>query len=808
MGKKILYIVLGTLLVFGLLFLLWLWLFSGSSGPATGTLGSAGNVNQPLGEGANTGNGETSLNGGTGGTIGAGSYNAQGIYVGQGNGTYDASGNYVGTVNTTSGTGTGGAAGAGSYNAQGVYVGQGNGTYDANGNYVGTVGTAGGTGGTGTGSIGAGGTGTGGGTGGTIGAGGYNAQGVYVGAGNGTYDANGNYVGTISSGATSTGSFSTTTGGFGSTATGTLGIGSTGTTSFGTTTGGGGATTTSGATWFGTPFYPTGINSVITSASGTAPAINTVTFNGIGPSPLNLGSPIFALIGVAAGVVSCGIRAVALAGAASTAVTAVTAVTLANTFSVPVRNIGLDPVVAGTLTAQTALQTGSQTTSLAGCVLNAIGKVVLQMITQSVVNWINGGFKGQPSFISNYQQFFTNTADIAAGQFIQGGALSFLCSPFQLQIKIAIAQSYAKRNNIASCSLTKAIGNINNFMNGNFSQGGWPGFVSFTTVPTNNPYGSFAYAQVGLASAQSNALANAKNNISPTGFLNLQQQTCPTGTSGNISAGVGQNTVSINTASGNVTTTSGGLLASNSQAGQAGCQPGCQCKVATPGNLIEGSLQSVVKSPIDQLGIANDLDQIINALVQQLTTSVLYHGLNSLSQSTTQTAADTAAQTQAVNLLNDTQAKSTAAQQLGAIYQGSIADIQGAQPGLNSLANCWGFVASTTSDTTAAQNAADANAALQSLGAQVDNYNNLITQVNGAISTLNQFESDVTSASSGSDITSITSSYNAAVSAGAFPSAADLTTAQQNRTTLQSQLATTNQSTQNGLVQCRAAGGQ
>ena len=35
-------------------------------------------------------------------------------------------------------------------------------------------------------------------------------------------------------------------------------------------------------------------------------------------------------------------------------------------------------------------------------------------------------------------------------------------------------------------------------MNGNFSQGGWPGLLSFTTVPTNNPYGAFAYAQVGL----------------------------------------------------------------------------------------------------------------------------------------------------------------------------------------------------------------------------------------------------------------------------------------------------------------------
>src|SRR6185369_9942155 len=103
---------------------------------------------------------------------------------------------------------------------------------------------------------------------------------------------------------------------------------------------------------------------------------------------------------------------------------------------------------------------------------------------------------GQPSFVQNFNQYFANVADQAAGEFIKGSSLSFLCSPFAPQIKIAIAQRYANRNHAATCSLTKVTNNINGFLRGAWGAGGWGGLLQLTTVPTNNPYGALAYAQV------------------------------------------------------------------------------------------------------------------------------------------------------------------------------------------------------------------------------------------------------------------------------------------------------------------------
>ncbi len=771
MGKRILYIVIGTLLVFGILFLLWSW-WSQPNHPSqtTGTFGTASNSTTTSSSSGPPGNGTISL----GQTVGAGSYNAQGVYVGQGNGTYDAQGNYVGYVSTQSSTETSnstGTVGAGSYNAQGVYVGQGNGTYDAQGNYVGYVSTQSS-------------TETSNSTG-TVGAGSYNAQGVYVGQGNGTYDAQGNYVGYV----------------------GTVG----------STT----VTSVPGAIWLGgTSFNPTGINSVSSGANGFVPTITTtISNNGSGAVTL-----IEALAGTAiAGTLTCAapslVAAIAAGGTAvslPTVVGAATGVTITTTGAgpefltsgiasfagaIPVNDyithnqlagLGLIQGASFALQAKNSAQdiafTGNK---VVDCFLNVIAKVALQQITVSVVNWINSGFSGQPAFVNDYQQFFTNVADAAAGAFIQGSPLSFLCSPFQLQIKIAIAQAYATRA-AQSCTLTKLISDINGFMNGAFSSGGWPGFISFTTVPTNNPYGAFAYAQVGLATAQSQALTNAKNNISPTGFLNLQKLSgCSDPTQNGIS---GSASIGVNPQA---------AIA----AGKAALPPGCTATVVTPGSAIAASLTSLNNAQINQLGIGNDIDQIITALTTQLMTHIVQNGLSSLSQTTTQTPADIAAESQATTLLGEMQTETTLAQQLGSIYQGSIGDIESAQEDLNSLASCWGSVASSSpSAAQASQNASNASEILQSLNTQIDILNNNITEVNNEIAELNQFQEDVSSAQSDAGVANATASYNAA--AGSFPAQTDVTTAQQNRTTEQAQLATLEQSVQTSLTQCQAGGNE
>ena len=400
---------------------------------------------------------------------------------------------------------------------------------------------------------------------------------------------------------------------------------------------------------------------------------------------------------------------------------------------------------------------------LADCLARTIGKAVIAQMTNSIVNWINSGFNGKPSFVTNFERFFTNVGDQAAGEFIRGSALSFLCSPFKLQIRVAIAQSYARRNNAASCTLTGAIKNINSFMNGNFSQGGWGGLIQFTTVPTNNPYGAYAYAQVGLATAQNNAIAQANRNITPGGFISLQK------------------------CDGNADPLSG--KATN-------------CKVVTPGAVIEDSLKETLKQPFLANQLAQSFDQIVSALLNQLVTKTLYSGLSNLSGTSGYAAnyltpEQQQAQAGAQTLLTDMQGRLQVAQQYGSVMQGSIQDIQNTQQQLQGLANCW-----TSKEKTS--QASTTEMALHSYDAVIDGYNNSITRANAAIAALQDFQTQIINVSSAQDVEAVRAAYNRALVGGVLVSPTDVTNAQQDRATLQASLQTRNQTTQNELDQCYA----
>ena len=237
--------------------------------------------------------------------------------------------------------------------------------------------------------------------------------------------------------------------------------------------------------------------------------------------------------------------------------------------------------------------TSNNSKSFLDCIARIAAKVTIQKMTASIVNWINSGFNGKPSFVQNYQQFFNNVADQAAGEFIRGSSLSFLCSPFKAQVKIAIAQSYARRNNAASCTLTGIVGNLNSFMQGNFSQGGWPGLLAFTTIPTNNPYGAYMYAEAGLSNTV--AAAQDRNRLDLTlgrGFLSFQEKyNCKT----------------------------------------VGGKEFCQTRITTPGGAIAGVLDKTLGIPADSLNLAKSFDEIFGALINQLVTKTLQGGLYNLS---------------------------------------------------------------------------------------------------------------------------------------------------------------------------------
>jgi hypothetical protein len=407
------------------------------------------------------------------------------------------------------------------------------------------------------------------------------------------------------------------------------------------------------------------------------------------------------------------------------------------------------------------------------CLARTLGHLAVQAITDSTVAWINSGFDGQPAYVQDFGQFFTDVADKSAGNFIEGTGLAFLCSPFQLQVKIAIAQAYAnsKSSTASSCTLSGVTGNIDNFLNGSFDEGGWPAFLQFTTVPANNPYAGFIEGQIAFNNQILYDTANAKDSISPGGFL--AQKKCP-----------------LDLMTGKEMTTG--------------------CTIVTPGGAVDDIVHSTFQGQLDSLQLGDSLDQIIAALTNQLISKVLYGGLFGAGDATDNSTPN-AATTEAQDLMNTLQAGVTAGQQYAGIEQRSILDIQSSQSSLTTLANCWAK-ATSTSGATADQISqgeagfTSATGQIAQLQTQVNSLNSQITAANSSITQLQSLQTDLLLATTQADVTTAHTYYNSLVAAGTphIYTSTDVTAATQDRTTLQGQLSTLNTATQASLTQCYA----
>ena len=166
-------------------------------------------------------------------------------------------------------------------------------------------------------------------------------------------------------------------------------------------------------------------------------------------------------------------------------------------------NTAVNTVTAGTTgstAASTGVSAGLQTTlnykelTLDG-LMWAMAKQTLSNMVTSIINWINTGFEGSPSFVQDLDRFLLNAADETLGLYLEQMAdLSFLCDPFRLDVRIALAtiKSETRDNSAPSCTITGALENIESFMSGNFNEGGWDAWLEITTKPeTYTAYGQY-----------------------------------------------------------------------------------------------------------------------------------------------------------------------------------------------------------------------------------------------------------------------------------------------------------------------------
>ncbi len=222
----------------------------------------------------------------------------------------------------------------------------------------------------------------------------------------------------------------------------------------------------------------------------------------------------------------------------------------------------------------------------------ALINMILQLMSQSIISWINSGFKGSPTFIQDFGGFMTGIADRVAGDYIWGSDLNFLCSPFQLDIRLALDIQYKQTRNFAiqnQCTLSGVVGNMQNFMNGNFLSGGWNGWFTMTQSAANNPYGSILMASEQFSVRLGNSKFQAKTELDfGKGFLSMKQ--CRDDGTG-----------------------SGGE----------------QCDIVTPGTAIEAQLNASLDSGRQRIQVADEINEIIAALFSQLV-SQAFSGIGGL----------------------------------------------------------------------------------------------------------------------------------------------------------------------------------
>jgi hypothetical protein len=251
--------------------------------------------------------------------------------------------------------------------------------------------------------------------------------------------------------------------------------------------------------------------------------------------------------------------------------------------------------------------------SIAYCVVNSM----ITYVANSTIAWVQGGFQGNPSFINNPEQFFTDLANIEAGAFLKelayGTAGLNICEPFRAQIVLSIARNHlggqqaygggggysqggfgggGVRLGYGGCTLDDIKGNLEGFLSGDFQQGGWNSWFKISQVDSNNPYATYfnLSAQLDGSINKKKTLAEKELNWGK-GFLSFRK--CTGKTPKHLESG---------------------------------------CPITTPGAVIEGQLQKTLGISKDRLVLAEKFDQVIAAVVNQLIQTALDKVLDTVTQ--------------------------------------------------------------------------------------------------------------------------------------------------------------------------------
>ncbi|HYF29345.1 MAG TPA: hypothetical protein VEA36_03215 [Candidatus Paceibacterota bacterium] len=249
-----------------------------------------------------------------------------------------------------------------------------------------------------------------------------------------------------------------------------------------------------------------------------------------------------------------------------------------------------------------------------------LAKTAISTMTKSLVNWINSGFQGSPAFATDLRQNLLRLGDAYAARFFDEITNEVIESPYRDEIATALRTHYYLSTGGAfyirnPYTLNQYSTNPVDFLNGNFSQGGLSAWFSTVMNAQNNPYTALQLAQQELDSRLASAGGRRITELNwGQGFMSWRGDCARTA--------AGDSAAFANSYAGGLDTDLNELVAaSNAQlADEEGC---LEYGIKTPGTVIESAFNNAVPKGMEGLITADEIDEVVAALFQQLITQVV-----------------------------------------------------------------------------------------------------------------------------------------------------------------------------------------
>ncbi len=274
-------------------------------------------------------------------------------------------------------------------------------------------------------------------------------------------------------------------------------------------------------------------------------------------------------------------------------------------------------VTTSNTVAEGSAAAGPAGTEWATCFLKGlatiIGKTILHTFTQSIVNWINSGFEGSPSFVTNPEGFLNDVADQTIGRIIEDIS-PLLCSPFKLDIRFALGINLSMNSKEEiHCRLSDVIANVrgayDGFVTGSIGSGNLSNWIHIAGTQQNNAYGAYI-STTNIMSAGITSATGQQIKLLDWGQGFKSWRSCEKYADPVVVMGPGN--MPKMDSNGVPITRKGPCIKEG--------------PIKTPGKIIQDQTSGTLNSTLRELEVADEIDAVVGALINQMLTQVMRAG--------------------------------------------------------------------------------------------------------------------------------------------------------------------------------------